>query len=174
MKIVICDKHKRIMKEKKKLEEFLDAVIKCKGKEIFIEASSENEYIGEKIIEALNFGFPLNVALMLKEDSIFESMSIKDHTPKKDFARIRARIIGKNGKTLRTLTELTKCHFELKDNVVGIIGEPEFIKNGHEAIISLIRGSKQANVYSYLEKHQFQPIIDLGLKEMGKKKGRIN
>ncbi|MEK6945323.1 MAG: KH domain-containing protein [Nanoarchaeota archaeon] len=170
MKRLMIDKTSRITKNKKKLEETLNAAISTKDKEVFIEATPEDEYVAEKVVEALNFGFPFAVALTLREDALFETMSIKDHTTKKDFARIRARIIGKNGKTLRALSELTKCHFELKGNVVGIIGEPEYIKNAQTSVISLIKGSKQANVYAYLEKHQVQPIIDLGLKEMGKKK----
>ena len=74
------------------------------------------------------------------------------------------------GKTIKTLSELTKCDFEVKDNDVGIIGDPEYLKNGQQGIISLIQGSKQANVYNYLEKHQVEPIIDLGLKGIKKKK----
>ena len=99
------------------------------------------------------------------EDNLFEIINIKDHTKRKDLKRIRARIIGKKGKALGTLHQLTKCNFELKDNSVGIIGDPEFIENAQEAIISIIRGSKHSNVYSNLEKHQVKPIVDLGLKE---------
>ncbi|MCX6746984.1 MAG: KH domain-containing protein [Candidatus Pacearchaeota archaeon] len=92
-------------------------------------------------------------------------MNIKDYTPRKDFETIRARIIGKGGKSLKTLNTLTNCHFELKDNDVGIIGSPECIKNAQDAVIMVIQGSKHANVYSYLEKHHVQPILDLGLKK---------
>jgi rRNA processing protein Krr1/Pno1 len=48
---------------------------------------------------------------------------------------------------------------------VGIIGDPEYMENAQEAIISIIHGSKHANVYSNLEKHQVKPVVDLGLKE---------
>ena len=101
---------------------------------------------------------------------MFEALNIKDYTRRKDLATVRARIIGREGKALRTLLELTKCHFEIKDNQVGIIGEPEYMRNAQEAMISIIRGAKHANVYSFLEKHQVKPVIDLGLKEVKKKK----
>jgi rRNA processing protein Krr1/Pno1 len=96
---------------------------------------------------------------------MFEIINIKDHTTRKDLGRVRARIIGKSGKTLKTLNTLTQCYFEVKDNCVGIIGDPEYIKNAQEAVIYLIKGSKQSNVYSFLEKHQVKPVFDLGLKE---------
>jgi len=166
MKILICDKLPRIIKNKKKLEKKLNIKITNRGKEVKIIGKPENEYLAEKIIDALNFGFPFSVALSIKEeDFLFEILNIKEYTKRKDLETIRARIIGKKGKTLKTFCELTKCYFELKDNCVGIIGSPEYIKNAQEAIISIIKGSKQANVYAYLEKHQIRPESDLGLKD---------
>jgi len=53
---------------------------------------------------------------------------------------------------------------------VGIIGYPEYIKNAQDSVIRLIQGAKQANVYAFLEKHQIQTPVDLGLKEPKKKK----
>ena len=166
METIYCEKVPRIIKNKKKLEEELNIKIKNRGKEVVIEGTPENEYVAEKVIDALNFGFPFSTALLIKkEENLFEIINIKDHTKRRDLKRIRARIIGKKGKTLGTLHQLTKCHFELKDNHVGIIGDPEYIENAQEAIISLIHGSKHANVYSNLEKHQVKPVVDLGLKE---------
>ena len=166
MKTIISEKPVRIIKNRKRLEKELNIKITNRGKEISINGSPEDEYTAEKIIDALDFGFPFSTALSIKqEDFMFEIINIKYHTKKKDLSRIRARIIGTKGKTLKTLTNLTKCHFELKDNSIGIIGAPEDIKNAQEAIILIIQGSKQANVYAYLEKHQVQPIDDLGLRK---------
>ena len=171
MEKIFCEKFKRILKNQKKLEERLEIKITINGNEITIDGQPEKEYIAEKVIEALDFGFPFSVAFLIQEnDFMFEILNIKDYTKRKDLARVRARIIGKNGKTLRALHELTKCFFEVKDNSIGIIGEPEYIRNANEAVMSLARGAKQANVYSFLEKHQIKPIIDLGLKPVKKKK----
>ena len=166
MKTIYCEKVPRIIKNKKRLEEKLNVKIKNRGKEVTIEGKPEDEYVTEAVIKALEFGFPFSVAMMIKDQNyMFEIINIKDHTNRRDLKRVRARIIGKGGKTLKTLHNLTTCHFELKDNFIGIIGDPEYIKNAQEAIISLIKGSKHSNVYSYLEKHQFKPVVDLGLKE---------
>ncbi len=165
MKTIFSEKLPRILKNKKRLEKKLNVKITIKGKEIQIDGKPEDEYIAEKVIEALNFGFPFSSAVSIKESDLeFEILNIKDYTSRRDLDRIRARIIGKGGKTLKTLCQLTKCDFEIKDNQIGIIGPPECLENAQESIISIIKGSKQANVYAYLEKHQPKPVLDLGLK----------
>jgi KH domain-containing protein len=166
MKTILVDKLPRIIKSKKRLQEKLNIKITNRGKEVSISGKPEDEYIAEKVIDAINFGFSVSTALLIKtQDSIFEIIHIKDHTKRKDLARIKARIIGTKGKTLQTLSQLTKCDLEINGYDIGIIGDPEFIENAQQAIISIIKGSKQGNVYSYLEKHQIQPVLDLGLKK---------
>ena len=166
MKTIISEKLPRILKAKKKLEKDLEIKIRNRGKEVFIEGNPESEYTSEKVIDAINFGFPFSSAIQIKEeDFLFERINIKDHTKRKDLIVIRARIIGKGGKTLKILSNLTGCFFELKDNEVGIIGSTENIKNAEAALISIIKGAKQANVYSFLEKRKIKPEYDLGLKE---------
>jgi len=165
MKTILSEKLPRIIKNKKKLEAKLNVKITNRGKEVFIEGPPEQEYIAEKVIEALNFGFPFSTAMLIQEEEfILEILNIKDYTKRKDLERIRARIIGKGGKNLSTLNQLTKCHFELKDNFVGIIADPEHLQNGQEAIIAIVRGAKHSNVYGYLEKHQIKEVVDLGLR----------
>ena len=167
---LICEKLPRITKNRKKLEKALDLKITNRGKEVYLEGDAESEYNGEKVIEALDFGFPFEIALLLKNsENIFEIVSIKENTTRKDFPRIRGRIIGKDGKTLKTLSNLTDCNLEIKDNFIGVIGDAERMQTAQEAIRLLIQGSKQGNVYAYLEKHQPKPIIDLGLKKNSKK-----
>ena len=169
-KKIICEKIARIIKGKKKLEKELNVKLLIHGKEVEIEGEPEDEYVAEKVIDALEFGFPFSVAILIREeDYMFETLNIKDYTRRKDMKVIKARIIGKKGRTLATFSELTKCFFELKENKIGIIGGLGHIKNAQDAMIYLIQGSKQSNVYGFLEKHQPEPIIDLGLKPDKKK-----
>jgi ribosomal RNA assembly protein len=171
MKIIPSEDSVKLRKVVKQLEPELNVKIKIKGNEVSIDGNPEDEYIAERVIEAINFGFPFDAALSIKkDDAIFEIMNIKDFTHSKDLERVRARVIGTEGKTLRTLSNLTDCNFEIKGNEVGIIGMPESIKNGHNAMMMIVQGSKQANVYAFLEKHQVAPITDLGLKEKKKPK----
>lgn len=172
--ILISENISKILKNKKRLERELKVKIAVKDKEISVEGNPEDEYIAEKVLEAISFDFPVQIALLIKEeDFLFEILDIKKYTRRKDFEAVRARIIGKGGKTLRTLSALTDCYFELKDNSIGIIGEPDSIKKAQDALIFLIQGSKQANVYSFLEKHRIQPVLDLGLKEKKKARKKI-
>ena len=110
---IYSDKLPRILKNKKHLEERLNVKITNKAREVFIEGEPEDEYIAEKVIEALNYGFEFKEAMLIKEeDFILEIIPIKSFTRRKDLARIRARIIGKQGKTKKNLAQLTKCFFE--------------------------------------------------------------
>ncbi len=162
---IIYSKGNLIKKNKKFLEKELNVKIEINDK-ITIEGDLLDEYLTEKIIEAINFGFSLETAMLIKkEDFLFEKINLKNYTKKKDFRRIRGRIIGKGGKALRILQDLTKCFFEINDNEVGIIGPPENIQNAQEAIISLIRGAKHSNVYFFLEKHKPKEIYDFGIKK---------
>ena len=89
METIICEKSQRIIKNRKRLEEELKIKITNKGKEITIHGSPENEYVAEKVIEALEFGFPFSVALLIKEqDFMFEALNIKDYTKRKDLEKI--------------------------------------------------------------------------------------
>lgn len=159
------DSDKIILKNKRKLERALSVKIIQKDREFILEGTPENEYVARKVIDAVLFGFRIPVALLIKEeDAMFEVLNIKEFTKRKDMETIRARIIGKGGKVLKTLSSLADCNIALKDNSVGIICSPENLQNAQNAIISIIQGSKHANVYSFLEKHHAQPVLDLGLK----------
>lgn len=170
MQTIYSEKLPRILKNKKRLEKALELKITNRGKEVTISGTAKQEYVAEKVIDALNFGFPYSKAILIKEPNvILDILNIKDYTKRKDLSKIRARIIGKQGKTLKTISELTKCYFELKGNKIGLIGKAEHIKNAQQAIIYIIQGSKQSNVYNFLEKNQVKPTIDLGLKKTKEK-----
>jgi len=173
MKTLYFTMSPRTEKNRIKLEKELNVKIGIKGEDVIIDGEPVDEYLAEKIIDALGFGFQFKVAILIKkEDFLFEVLNIKDYTKKKDFKRIKARIIGTRGKTLKTLSHLTECYLEIKDNSIGIIGAPEYIHNCQNAVISLIRGSKQANVYAFLEKHRVKPVFDFALKPVKKKRSK--
>lgn len=165
MQIVPVTNFWKIVKNKRKLEKVLGVAIDVRKREVAIDGSPSDEFVAEKVIYALDFDFPLNAALLIKEEEFyFEILNIKQHTRRHDIEGIKARIIGTKGRTLKTLGELTKCFFEIKDKEVAIIGDPENIENAQNAVISIIRGTRQSNVYAYLEKHKvknFRGFSDL-------------
>ena len=144
---------KEIINNKNKIEKELNVKLSNQGRNIFIEGDAENEYLCLRIIEAINLGFSLKKALSLKnEEVILHILNIRDITRRNDLERVRARLIGTQGKTKNNIEKLSDCLISIHDNWVGIIGEVGCIE---EAIISLrliIQGSKQGNVYARLEK----------------------
>ena len=56
MKKLICEKVVRLIKGKQKLEKELHIKISIRGKEVEINGEPEEEYVAEKVIEALDFG----------------------------------------------------------------------------------------------------------------------
>jgi len=170
MKKIISDRNKYILKFKSKLEKELDIKIFNNENEILLKGLPQDEYIAERVIEAMNFGFSFqNAILIKKEDFNFGVINIKNYTHSNNLNRIKGRLIGKNGKVLKTLTDLTNCFFEIKGNEIGIIGNSENFENAEKSIIRIINGAKHSNIYKFLEQNKPKPIFDFGLKKMTRK-----
>lgn len=157
----------KIGKNQKILEKKLKVKLHISGNEVEMKGKQLDVYIGDRVLEAIEKNFAIKTALLLtNEDYLLEDIAIKSVTSRKKIERIRARIIGTKGKTLKTISELTNCHITLNDNTVSIICPAENIKQATSAIENLIRGGKQSNVYIYLKKAiEDKEIEDLGLKE---------
>ncbi|MEM4230487.1 MAG: KH domain-containing protein [Candidatus Pacearchaeota archaeon] len=166
MQILNIKTIKKIEAKKLFLEKKLKVKIEISGKKIETSGGEYEKYIAEKVFEAIDKNFSLNTALLLQnEDYIFESINIKNYTRKKDISTVIARILGKKGRTIQLIGELSECELTLSDNTVSIIGPTEKIKDVVNAVISLIQGSKTSKVYAYLEKARRRlPETDLGLK----------
>ena len=150
-----------VLKNKNRLQKQLNVKLTNKGKNIFIEGKPEDEFLALEVINAITFGFSTNKSLRLKnEGMMLQTLNIKDITKRNDLERVRARIIGKYGKTLKTLNNLTNCELSLHNNFIGIIGDAEDIDDAVQALTSLIHGSKQGNVYSRLERHKKEKRLD--------------
>lgn len=157
---------KKIKSRKSFLENKLKIKLKIAGKNITIKGEEIAKYEATNVFQAIDKGFPIEEALLLlNENYIFELMNIKNLATRKDISQIRARIIGRKGKTLKVLQELTECYLILKDNYVYIIGPSEKIKDCLNGIRKLIQGSKQSSTYTYLERQRKVEVpSDLGLK----------
>ena len=153
MQEIYVENIKEIVRSKKRFEQELKIKLINKGKNVFVEGSADREYFALEVLEAVNAGFSVDRALLLKEEGmILQVIHIKDITKRGDLERVRGRIIGKDGKTLKTLNNLTECDLAINNNDIGIIGNAEEVEDAVQAITSLIYGSKQSNVYSRLER----------------------
>lgn len=167
METVHVESPGKIKQNIEEIEKKIEVKITQKGKQISIEGEAFEEYQARIVIEALDFGFPLKDALRLTDESVnFRKLPIKNFTKRKDLEEVRGRIIGTEGKTKRTVEEVSGCAVVLHNNMVGIIGPAESIEEATTAVMNLIKGSKQANVYRFLEKMNTSKRFktDIGLK----------
>lgn len=153
MKTIYVKSARKVIQHKKELEDKLKIKIIVKGTNISVKGKEIDEYFASRVLEAIDYPFLVEDALLLKnEDFLFEVIDIKSHTTRTDMGVIKGRIIGRSGKTLKVLSDLTGCEVVVKDNHVAIIGKAEDIEHAQQAVISLIKGSKQGNVYGTLER----------------------
>ncbi len=153
MEIIYLQKIAEVKKEQQMLEEKLNIKMFIKGKQVTISGESLDEYEASVVFEAISFGFSIQTALLLKsEDFMFRRINIKHVTNRKNLEIVKARVIGTHGKVRRALEQLADCRIIIMGNEIGIIGPTEDMEEATTGVESLIRGSKQSNVYNYLEK----------------------
>lgn len=113
-------------------------------------------YSAREIIKSIARGFNPEIALLLlKGDYCFDMLSIADYARNKnDIIRIKGRIIGRAGKSRKTIEELTETYISVYGKTVSIIGLPEDVASARKAIENLIKGASHANVYKTLEKRR--------------------
>jgi len=109
----------------------------------------------ENIVKAIGRGFSPEQSLKLLDDEydlfIFD---IHDYVRKKasHVHRVKARIIGTEGKTKRILEELTGSSLSIYGHTIAIIGNIFDIDITKKAIDKLLKGKKHATVYRFVEK----------------------
>jgi ribosomal RNA assembly protein len=112
-------------------------------------------FSAREIIKAIGRGFSPETALhILKSDYSFELLSISDYIGKsKDAAhRLKARVIGTEGKTRRYIEQTTETNLSVYGKTIGIIGEAENVMLARRAIESLLAGATHLSVYKWLDK----------------------
>jgi len=152
MEVIFLSKISEVRKNKGRLEGELGVKLKIVGKKIEIDGESVAEYDALQFFEAVNFGFSIRKALLLKnEDYVFKKIHIKEYT-KRSLKAVRARLIGTKGKTRKAMSEISGCEILIKESEVGVVGDGEAVENVERAVIHLIEGSKQGNMYKFLER----------------------
>ncbi len=153
METIFFKRLSELKRNKAELERRLKVKIEIIGKKVTMEGATVDEYEASIVLDAINFGFPTQTALLLKEeDVLFRKINIKSVTRRKDLEVVKSRVIGTQGSTKNTIEEIADCQVVVNGNEVGIIGEAAEIEYALTALTNLIRGSKQANVYKFLER----------------------
>ncbi len=146
---------------KKEIEESTKTTLEIDSKEgdIFITGKDGlNIFTAKQIIRAVGRGFNPEIALfLLKHDYAFELVDIGKFAKSKSSAkRLKGRVIGKEGKSRKTIEKLTDCYISVFGKTIGIIGKVEESKNAKRAVESLLKGSNHSNIFRWLENKRRQ------------------
>lgn len=152
MEVVYLTRIADVKRNKKKIEKDFFVKLEIIGRRVMIEGESLEEFAALQFLEAVNFGFSVKRASLLKDENfVFRKMHIKSYT-RRNLRDVKSRIIGKMGKTRKVLSDISGCGIVVNGGEVGIIGDVETIDSVEAAVKHLIEGAKQANIYRYLER----------------------
>ena len=108
------------------------------------------------VVTAIGRGFSPDEAFRLirNEDTAFDFIDLRTifDRSESDIRRVKSRIIGMNGKTRRTIEELTEADVVIYGHTVGIIGTFEQMDAARNAVQMIIQGCEHHTVYNYLQK----------------------
>jgi len=110
------------------------------------------------LVRAIGRGFSPERALPILDDEML-MLDVLDLSKmvgtKNDMARIKGRVIGKDGKSREIMERLSGARLSVYGKTVALLGYPEQIKIARTAVEMLLDGAPHGNVYSFLEKkHQ--------------------
>lgn len=113
-------------------------------------------YTAREVVKSVGRGFNPNVALLLlKMDYTYETISMEDYAKTKNgLIRLKGRVIGKEGKSRKTIEELTDTYICVYGKTIGIIGPVERTPMARKAVQMLLEGSRHGNVYNWIERQR--------------------
>ncbi|MBP8624553.1 MAG: RNA-processing protein [Methanothrix sp.] len=135
-------------------------------------ASPEDPLQGLRVLDlvkAIGRGFSPERALCILDDEML-MLDILDLSKilgtKSDMARVKGRIIGKDGRSRVIMERLSGAKVSVYGKTVALLGYPQQIRVARAAIEMLLDGAPHGNVYSFLEK-KHQELAKEELKEQG-------
>jgi ribosomal RNA assembly protein len=109
----------------------------------------------EDVIKAIARGFSPEKAYKLMEEEMYlHVIDIHDYVGKspKHLRRIKARIIGKEGKTRRIIEGMTGAFLSIYGGTVSILGDFNAVEVSKTAVDMVLNGSEHSTVYKFLER----------------------
>lgn len=109
------------------------------------------------VVTAIGRGFSPQRAFAIRdEDAILDVIDLREIFGRNDsdIARVKGRVIGREGKTRNMLEELTKTNVSVYGYTISIIGDYESTSIAREAIMMLIEGRQHATIYKFLRRQR--------------------
>lgn len=121
---------------------------------LLIEGEALNEYNAGVVLQAFARGFEFETACkLLGDENFFESVDMKQIFKNEDqIKRIKARIIGSDGKTKSYVQSVSGAYLVIYGDTVSMIGSVNEIKIARAAIDILLAGGTHKNAYAIMEK----------------------
>lgn len=104
---------------------------------------------------AIARGFSPDRALKLTDDDIvLDIIDLRETFGKneRDIARLKGRVIGREGKIRRLIEEMTDAKVSVYGHTIAILGQYETVTAAREAIELLLKGKQHSTVYKLLRK----------------------
>jgi len=142
---------------KRLLMDKLDVKLSIDSKEAIATLESDDGLklmIARDVVKAISRGFNPEIALkLLHEDYFLDIIDITDFVGdrKNKMDRVRARVIGREGKARKQIALVSDCDVVIYGKTVGIIGKHKYVALVRRAIETLISGNKHSYVYKWLE-----------------------
>jgi len=142
---------------KREIEKHLDAKIYIdrNENEISIDGEALAVMDAENIITSIGRGFSPEKALKLVDENNILCIVYLPKDEKK-LKRLKSRIIGEDGRSRKTIEELTDTDISIFGKTVSIIGNHEAVENVKTSIEMFIKGFSHRAIYAFLEKKNAQ------------------
>lgn len=154
---MIPEKRAKLLEDKELLASIakrLKCELELEENNVTITGEAYDEYLGKNVIAAFGRGFDLHQAyLLLTDEYYFTPISLKELFGTKDqISRVKARIIGTDGKTKEYIESVSGAKLCIYDNTVSMIGTIEQNKIANVAIQILLEGGTHKKAYRIMEK----------------------
>jgi ribosomal RNA assembly protein len=159
-------------KAKKRIEDFFGVVLTVDSDSGSVEVALNPDtkdvsviFTVQNIVKAIGRGFsPQRVEILAKEDFDLNIIDLSDYVgdSKNALARVRGRIIGKNGRSRAILEELTETRISVYGDTVSIIGNVENLGVAREAVMKLVKGAFHKTVWNFLYAYRRKMKKDRG------------
>ncbi len=156
--IYIPTERLELLKEDRKMRALLEKICDCSvsvGSDEFVEirGTPYAEFVAKNIIFAFGRGFNVEVArLLLNEEYYFSSIDLKEVLGgEKKVSRIKARIIGEDGRAKRYIEGVSAVKMSVYGYTVSFIGNTNEINEAETAVNTLIEGGTHKLAYLRME-----------------------
>ncbi len=138
-----------------------DAIISSKSEPM---STRMEPFKAVEVITAISKGFSPRRAYRLidGEEDTFQLIDLRDYAGKSSnsMERIKGRIIGEEGKSRRTIEDLTGAYISIYGHSVGLIGKSDQIKIASDAVTMLSKGKSHKTVYTMLQEARRKAKMD--------------